>query len=425
LKKFIPVVLVIVVVLALILGGCSNTPTSTAPTSPAPTSAAPTSAAPTSASPVAAATKTLKIGALFGLTGFFSEQDQMQLQEVEVVSNMINAAGGVTVKGEKYNIEVVSYDFKSTMDGVAAGANQLVYKDQVKFMIAPSAFFSPPTKDVTEPNKVLRMLTWILGTPQELGPDMPYTFLPRDAHPDEFRADVKFLKENYPNVKTIAYLFPDDGCQNDIYPKDKKILEDAGYTVVGDLNLHALETTDFSPIASKLVSLKTDAIIHAAGTTMHTGSLLKAIRQLGSDTLLLHAGDSNPADVVTIAGAAYANNFISPGLYKEAPNMTPLMKEIQDKVFAKAGGEKTLRLQAVNDLYAFVQGIQAANSLDTTDVKNALEKMDSIQTPYGTARKGGQATFGINHAFSHPNQVWTLVNGKPVFGGWVDNGPLP
>ncbi len=423
-KKFIPVVLVIAVVLALILGGCSTSPTSTAPTSAAPTSAAPTSAAPTQATQTASAPKILKIGALFGLTGFFSEQDQMQLQEVEVVSDMINAAGGVKVQGQQYNIEVVSYDFKSTMDGVAAGANQLVYQDKVQFMLAPSAFFSPPTKDTTEPNKVLRMLTWILGTPQELGPDMPYTFLPRDAHPDEFRACLKYAKQAYPNVKTIAYLFPDDGMQDIVYPKDKKVLEEYGYEVVGGLNLHALETTDFAPIASKLVSLKADAIIHGAGTTMHTASLLKAVRQLGSDTLVMHSGDSNPADVITIAGATYSNNFLSPGLNKDAPNMPPLMQEIISKVYAKAG-EKTLRMQAVNGLYAFVQGIQAANSLDTTAVKDALEKMDSIQTPYGTARKGGLQTFGIAHSFSHPNQVWALVNGKPVFGGWIDNGPLP
>ena len=101
------------------------------------------------------AAETLKIGGLFGLTGFFSGFDQVQAQEAEVTADIINEGGGIKVKGKQYNIQLITYDFKSTMDGVAAGANKLIFQDGVKFMIAPSAFFSPPTKDIAESNKVI------------------------------------------------------------------------------------------------------------------------------------------------------------------------------------------------------------------------------------------------------------------------------
>jgi hypothetical protein len=43
----------------------------------------------------------------------------------------------------------------------------------------------------------------------------------------------------------------------------------------------------------------------------------------------------------------------------------------------------------------------------------------------GTAKLGGLKTYGIKHAYSHPDEIWTLVNGKPVFGAWIDDSPMP
>ena len=109
----------------------------------------------------AAEAKTLKIGGLFGLTGFFSAFDQVQAQEAQITADIINENGGIKVKGQPYNIKLITYDFKSTMDGVSAGANKLVFQDGVKFMIAPSAFFSPPTRSsAARPSLQGRLRSW-------------------------------------------------------------------------------------------------------------------------------------------------------------------------------------------------------------------------------------------------------------------------
>jgi branched-chain amino acid transport system substrate-binding protein len=440
-------VLILILAAAASLAGCAQaTPTTSAPAPPA-TSAAPapttsaapaptTSAAPaptTSAAPApsttapatsAAAPKTLKVGALFGLTGFYSVEDQVQAAEVGIVVKMINDAGGIKVQGQQYNIDLVTYDFKSTMDGVAAGANQLVFQDKVQYLIAPSAFFSPPTKDITEPNKVLRILTWITGTRQELGPDMPYTFLANNSHFDEVIDSLTLLKQLYPNVKTLSYLYPDDGTQNFIFPKDKVTIEQNGYTVVGDMINFANETTDFSPIATKAVSLKPDAILVATGSTGHGGNILKAVRQMGSTLPVIFSGNSTPSDIVAIAGESAANNYFGTGLFAGAPNMPALMQQIIEKDFAQYG-VRGIRLLSSNALYLIKYGIEKAQSLDPTAVKNALETTDAYESLFGTSRLGGMQTYGIKHAFSHPDEIWTLVNGKPVFGSWEDKSPLP
>ena len=72
--------------------------------------------------------KTLKVGGLFGITGFFSAFDAVQAEEAKVAVAMINADGGIKVQGQQYNIELITYDFQSNMDGVAAGANKLIFQ---------------------------------------------------------------------------------------------------------------------------------------------------------------------------------------------------------------------------------------------------------------------------------------------------------
>jgi branched-chain amino acid transport system substrate-binding protein len=372
----------------------------------------------------AAEAKTLKIGGLFGLTGFFSAFDQVQAQEAQVTADIINENGGIKVKGQRYNIKLITYDFKSTMDGVSAGANKLVFQDGVKYMIAPSAFFSPPTRDIAESNKVIRGETFITGTPQELGPGMEYTFLCHNSAFEHALWSIKYLKQAYPSVKSVVWLHPDDGNQAYVFEKEKGYLQQAGYSIVGGLMTFANETADFSPIAMKIVAAKPDAIFMANGTPLHAGNLLKAVRQLGSDLPFVYAGDTAPTDIIAIAGAPAAYSFFSPGTYKGAPNTPLMMQAIIERIYDKYG-ERSIHMQAVNVLFAFQQAIQAADSLDTTVVKNVWEKMDTMQFPSGTARLGGLKTYGIKHAYSHPDEIWTLVNGKPVFGAWIDESPMP
>jgi branched-chain amino acid transport system substrate-binding protein len=368
--------------------------------------------------------QTLKIGGLFGLTGFFSDFDRVQLEEAEMAAEMINAEGGIKVQGQQYNIDLIAYDFKSTMDGVNAGANQLIFQDGVKFMIAPSAFFSPPTKDIAESNKVIRGLTFITGMPQELGPDMNYTFLCHNSTLEHAKTNIAYLKQAYPNVKKLAFLHPDDGNQDYVFGKIKPMLDEAGITVSGDMILFANETADFTPIVTKALAQKPDVIFLANGVTFHFANCLKTVRQSGSNVLVIGSGDAAPTDILAIAGAENSYNYFGTGLYKGAPNTPALAQEMIDYIYTKYG-ERSMHLQAVNVLYMFKQAIEKANSLDTTAVRDAWAKIEKMETPYGDAHQGGMQTYGIKRAYAHPDQVWELSNSQPKFGAWIDIGAMP
>ncbi|HUJ68573.1 MAG TPA: ABC transporter substrate-binding protein, partial [Syntrophorhabdales bacterium] len=74
----------------------------------------------------AAAAKTIKIGSVWGLTGPGSEFGLLAQRGETLCKNWINGKGGITVKGEKYQIEVISEDIKATAEGAVTAANKLV-----------------------------------------------------------------------------------------------------------------------------------------------------------------------------------------------------------------------------------------------------------------------------------------------------------
>jgi len=69
--------------------------------------------------------------------------------------------------------------------------------------------------------------------------------------------------------------------------------------------------------------------------------------------------------------------------------------------------------------------IEAAQSLDPTEVKAKFESMDTVDTIYGTGVIGGEETFGIKHVVAHPLPVQKWENGKAVPAGWMDVGFIP
>ena len=73
----------------------------------------------------AQAQKTLKIGVLASLSGWFAGFDTAQWEECQAVAQVWNERGGLKIKGEQYKIELLVEDNKSTLDGVTASCNKL------------------------------------------------------------------------------------------------------------------------------------------------------------------------------------------------------------------------------------------------------------------------------------------------------------
>ena len=370
--------------------------------------------------------KKITMGALLSMTSWYAGHEVLDLNEINIAAEMINEKGGITVKGEKYLIEIVIEDGKSTLDGVTAAANRLVFDKGVKFVLGPSAFFAMASGPVTNPNKVLSAISYCTNQPGELDKTTPYSFLGYNSTVGNALACLQYLKKHYPKVKKLSVVFPDDGAIPYLTPIIKKMLSDNGLSMVGEPVGYANETVDYNPIAAKVNTIKdADGVFHVNGIAPGVGGIVKGLRTLGNKKPYVGVITQSMNEVIGIAGKEASKDVFCP-IVTYNPGNPPLMKEINRRIVTKHGQGTSILLQTANALWVLKQAIEAAQSLDPTVVKAKWETMDKIETLYGPGRMCGDATYGIkHHVVTHPTAITIVENGEPAWGGMIDPGVLP
>ncbi len=368
----------------------------------------------------AQAQKTLKIGVLASLSGWFSGYDTAQWEECQAAAQLWNERGGLKIKGDTYKIQLLVEDNKSTLDGVTASCNKLVFDDEVKFIAGPAAFFAVAATSVCEPAKVLRVLGYATCQPEQVSAQTPYAFLGKSGTMEAGRAGMTYMKELYPNIKKVVFLHPDDGAIPYLNNRVKKMLADGGIEMLGDTLGFNNETVDFSPIAAKVLERKPDAVFVINGLSQHYGALLKVLRAGGWKKPFCASGALSAIEVATIAGKAASTDFFSGSILPGTPGNPPAMEAIAKKL-EKPGKVRALHLETATALWSLLTAIQDAQSVDPTVVKNHWETMNTIPgTPYGNGKMGGKETYGIRHAVATPIPFARLMNGEVKFGRWVE-----
>jgi len=377
--------------------------------------------------PAFAAEKTLQIGCLLSVTGFFSVREVPDLNQTKIAADIINEQGGITVNGQKYRVELLVEDCKSTMDGVTAAANRLVFDKKMKFVIGPTAFFAAAAGPVCDPNRVLRVITWCVNTPGEVDANTPYAFLGGNGSALTSVAATKYLKEAYPHVKKVVIVTPDDGAVPFVIPIAKKLLAAQGISVVGETVAYPNEMQDFSPIAAKLNAVKeADAIFLQNGLVPHLAGIVKGLRALGNNKPIAGSLPARISQVAGIAGVKAMKDVFTVAYTPDDPNMPPVAKEIINRVVAKYGKDYQLEMSGPNCLWILKEVIEAAQSLDPTVVKEKWESMDEVETIFGKAKICGDETFGIkHHVVASPQPIQILKGENEASAGWIDLGVIP
>jgi len=370
--------------------------------------------------------KTLRVGMILGITGFFSVREVPDLNQGQACADMINEQGGITVNGEKYMVELVVADTKSTFDGVTAAANKLVFDEGIDLIIGPTAFFAPAAGAVCDPEKVLRFNTWVVHTPGEMDASTPYSFMAGNGSLLTTAAAAQYLKEAYPDVKKVAIVTPDDGAPPFVIPIATEILAAQGISVVGDPVIYPNETQDFNAFVAKLNAIEeADATFMQNGLVFQMGPLVKGLRESGNYKPYAGSLPARISQVMAIAGEAAMKDVFSIALTPGDPGMAPVASEIIDRVSAEYGADYQLEMTAPNCLWVLKEAIEAAQSLDPMTIKDQLESMDEVETIWGPAKICGEQTLGIKHVIASPQAVQILKDGVETSAGWIDLGFIP
>ncbi len=356
----------------------------------------------------------LTIGCVMPFSGPLGFIGMAMTKGLELQFNKINEEGGVEIGGVKYKIKYIQEDSKGAPESSATATQKLVHQDGAKFVYGEILEeCDEAIYQVCGPAKVLQILSSINipGHPADIGPGKPFLVRLGISFDDTHSMDFAYLKEAYPNVKTIAISISDIG-EEPVFEDAKKKAEALGFTVL-EPRMWEWGTEDFVPYYTRLLADKPDAVlVLISGQAMYQ---ISAARQLGYTGVLISNAPLGPEVILRVAGAEAGNDVIVNGWDPGNPP-TDVLKEIVER------WEKTYTDEFVSDAsltwdssWILIQAMQKAQSVDPEKVAATLDtmiNMGDIQTSHGPGRMGGIERFGVNRSLIRPIPITRLMNGQ-------------
>ncbi len=360
----------------------------------------------------ASAEDVIRFGAPLPITGALAPEAVKQQQGYDLWAEQANKAGGISVGGKKYKVQIVYTDYQSNTPRAVQATEQMITQDNVNFMFG--AFGSGAAKAASTVSEKYKVPTLAATASSAQVYDQGYkylfgTFTPNDTLTTPL---TKMIKAKVPEVKKVAIL-----ARNDLFPlaiaqEMEKSAKAEGYEVVY-FEKYAIGTLDHSAALSQIKSLAPQWVF----VTGYTNDLLLVRKQMADQQM--------KAPVVTmIAGPAY-QEFID-ALGPAAENVSSAAwwhpaEQYQGKdIFGTTANFVKLFKTKYNSEpdygqasaalcgALFQMAIEKAGSLDRDKVRDELAKLDVV-TFFGPVKFGAN---GQINSLDPP--VFQIQGGKPV-----------
>jgi branched-chain amino acid transport system substrate-binding protein len=354
----------------------------------------------------------IRFGAPLPLTGPLAPEGIKQQQGYDLWAEQANKAGGISVGGKKYKVEIVYADYQSNTPRAVQTTEQMITQDNINFLFG--AFGSGAAKAASTVSEKYKVPTIAAAASSSQVYDQGYkylfgTFTPNDTLTTPL---TQIIKAKAPEVKKVAIL-----ARNDLFPlaiaqEMEKSAKANGLEVVY-FEKYAIGTLDHSATLSQIKSLDPQWIF----VTGYINDLLLVRKQMVDQEL--------KAPVVTmIAGPAYQDFIESAG--QTADNITSASwwhpaeryegKDIfgTTENFVKLFHDKYKSDPDYGQASAAVCGalfqiaIERAGSLDRDKVRDELAKLDVV-TFWGPVKFGPN---GQINSLEPP--VFQIQGSKPV-----------
>jgi branched-chain amino acid transport system substrate-binding protein len=359
----------------------------------------------------AVADEDLKIGVIAALSGGGTAWGLGLERGVQIALDEVNDAGGLKVGGKTYKLSLVAYDDQYNAAQAKTAVDRLVEQDSVKYIMGPVG--SPgalSTEPVTANAKVLQFVDGY--APGILKNDYNAAYLFRiDNSNLEFSAPiVSWIKETMPEVHKIGMIAPNDATGQAAIPTLIDAYQKQGYEVWVDH--YERGSKEFTPILLRMLAQNVDLFDLNSAPPGDAGLMIKQARQIGYKGLILQAGGAGVDEIMAIAGPL-ANGFIKYDLFNEAePQAKPLIDVYAKKYSGPMNGMAPIYYNATHIL---LEAMRRADSIDTTKVRDEIEKMQGWNTSvYGPLQWGGKNQYGNDHQIKLPFYMKAVENGHSV-----------
>lgn len=356
------------------------------------------------------AQETLILGVSAPMSGAAANWGIGQEWAAKQAAKEINDAGGVKVNGKTYLFEVKGYDNKYNAAEGTKVAQQLINRDGSKYVVG--AIGTAPTlalQSLAERNNVLLLQS---GWGKSIkGPKHPLTFTQANTPFEILEPLYGYIKEQNPNIKTVAILNPNDATGKETLPVAEKVWADLGVKVV-DVSWYERGTSQFQPIAAKLAALKPDVIDIGVTPPGDAGVILKELDVLGWKGVKTQPAGTNAKQVVKIAGDASNGLYLGFSGDYGGDKATPKQRELNQGMIAAIGESiNPLQIAGYDMVYALKAGMEASNSLDPKVIAKTLPTI-IFDSSYGKTAFGGEQMYGIPQQALIPVMVTQIQNGE-------------
>src|ERR1700686_493204 len=162
---------------------------------------------------LAAADDVVRFGAPLPLTGPLAPEGIKQQQGYDLWAEQANKAGGISVGGKKYKVEIVYADYQSNTPRAVQTTEQMITQDNVNFLFgAVGSGAANAASTISEKYKV-PTLAGTASSSQVYDQGYKYlfgTFTPNDTLTTPL---TQMIKSQAPDVKKVAIL-----ARNDLFP---------------------------------------------------------------------------------------------------------------------------------------------------------------------------------------------------------------
>jgi ABC-type branched-subunit amino acid transport system substrate-binding protein len=354
-----------------------------------------------------------------GATVPFSWRMGIELKNIlEMNADLLNKAGGLTVGGKTYMIKYHIYDDKYNADAGRAAHERLVFEDKVKFIVGtiPSPVILS-SLGITEPNKIPIFSN--AASEKLLSPDIKYfvhTYYTRILE-----ATAKMVHELRPEIKTVVLTSYDNETGHSIIRVIEKGYKAFGITPLASILFKPGES-DFSRIATKVISLKPDHFDCNGATGAENIQLIKALRDAGYKGTITAVYMTQPVvdDLVGKVGKEGAEGIyvsINDTTLPAIKNRPPGILEFRKNYETYYGKWETDALMWSDCWYAWLTAVKKANSIDPDKVVGVIRNGIEVSSPNGVGKFYTRPDLGNKEYcdYAQPVRLGVVKDGKITF----------
>ena len=349
------------------------------------------------------ANKMLTVGMNIPMTGDLAPWGLPGFYGCEIIVNNINAAGGVTIGGETYDINIATYDHAGDTAAAVQGMKKLTLEDDAKMVMMLGGAAVGAILPWATRKKVLS--TTLL--PSDITPDSNYLVATCESHPLYNVTGVEYLARNFPDAKTAVIVTNNDAE----YGLQSTATYKAAFEVVGievvDINLHGFDVTDFAPIVSSVLAKNPD--IFCMATSFYVTPIMEQLYHQGFEGKVISCTLDYYDEII----AKTSVDFVNGTIFQFPDFDDPALLEEGISFPDPAGFDAAFRKDHPNDWSAvsWEYPVKLLNWLENAKAAGSVDSVDVIAHMTGTAQ---DFVFGGGNWWG--SQLWGLDN--VLVGRW-------